>query len=90
MALARAIGSRAAMNETLEQHVEALEKQVAEMREQLAKLKPREKDWTKSFGIFANDPDHDLAVKLGREWRESQTYEKEIAAQEAEARAQGK
>ena len=54
-------------------------KQIAEMREQLAELKPREKDWRRSIGAFANDPDHELAVKLGREWREAQTYEKEIA-----------
>ena len=62
-------------------------KQIAEMREQLAELKPREKDWRRSIGAFANDPDHELAVKLGREWREAQTYEKEIAAEQESAMA---
>ena len=74
------------MNEPLEQRVAALEKQVAEMGRQLAEVKPRKKDWRRSFGIFANDPDYDRAMKLGREWREAQTYEKEIAEQEAEGK----
>ena len=74
------------MNESVEQRLEALEKQVAEMRGQLAEMKPREKDWRRSIGAFANDPHHEMAVKLGREWREAQTYEKEIAEQEAEAK----
>ena len=65
------------MNESVEQRVEALEKEVAELRAQLAEMKP---DWRRSIGAFANDPVYDSAMKLGREWREAQTYEKEIAA----------
>lgn len=68
-----------AMNESLEQRLAALEKEVAELRGQLAELKPRAKDWRRSIGVFANDPVYDSAMKLGREWREAQTYEKEIA-----------
>ena len=76
------------MNESVEQRLEALEKEIAELREQLAEMKPREKDWRRSIGAFANDPDYDRAMRLGREWRESLTYEKEIAAaQETETRA---
>ena len=74
------------MNESVEQRLEALEKEVAKLRGQLAELKPREKDWTRSIGIFANDPVFESAMKLGREWREAQTYEKEIADLEAEAK----
>ena len=68
-----------AMTATLEQRLEVLEKQVADLNHQLEEFRPRKKDWTKSFGIFANDPDHESAARLGREWREAQTYEKEIA-----------
>ena len=76
----RPVGYPAAMNESLEQRLEALEKQVAEMRGQLAVMKPPAKDWERSFGMFADDPMYESAMKLGREWREAQTYEKEIAA----------
>ena len=67
------------MNVDLEHRLEALEKQVADLSSRLEELRPRKKDWTKSFGVFANDPDHDEAMRLGRQWREAQTYEKEIA-----------
>ena len=67
------------MNATVEHRLEALEKQVADLNSQLEELRPRRKDWTKSIGVFANDPDYDEAMRLGREWREAQTYEKEIA-----------
>ena len=76
MARPRALCEPAAMNETLEQRVDALEKQVAELRQQAAAPKPREKDWRRSFGIFADSPAFESAMKLGREWREAQTYEK--------------
>ena len=55
------------------------------MREQLAAMKTPAKDWTRSTGAFANDPYHESAVQLGREWREAQTYEKEIAAAQESA-----
>ena len=75
------------MNESLEQRVETLEKQIADLRQQLAEQKPREKDWRRSIGAFANDPEYDRAMQLGREWREAQTYEKEIAASRKNAMA---
>ena len=71
------------MNQSVEQRLEALEKQIAELREQLASGKPGPNDWERSFGMFANDPVYESAMKLGREWREAQTYEKEIAQQQA-------
>lgn len=67
------------MNPTLEQRVEELEKKVAELTGQLAEPKRREKDPMRTFGIFKDDPHFEEAVRLGREWREAQTYEKEIA-----------
>jgi hypothetical protein len=67
------------MAQTLEQRVEELEKKVGELNAQVLQLRPLEKDWRRTFGIFQNDPDFEEAVRLGREYREQQTYEKEIA-----------
>ena len=67
------------MSQTLEQRVEELEKKVVELNGRLDEMKKPKKDWTKSIGIFADDPVYDSAMRLGREWREAQTYEKEIA-----------
>ena len=64
-----------AMTATFEQRLEALEKQVADLYHQLEEFRPQQKDWTKSIGIFADDPAHESAARLGREWREAQTYE---------------
>ena len=67
------------MSQTLEQRVEELEKKVAELSR-----KPgpslRKKDPWRTFGIFKDDPDFQEAVRLGREYREQQTYDKEIAS----------
>ena len=79
MAAARVGGYLPAMTLIVKQHLEQLEKQVAELSSQLAETKPRTKDPWKTFGIFKDDPDYESAMKLGREWREAQTYEKEIA-----------
>ncbi len=66
------------MSQTLEKRVEELEKKVAELSGKPA-LRHRKKDWRRTIGIFENDPDFEEAVRLGREYREQQTYEKEIA-----------
>lgn len=67
------------MNETLEQRVQELEKKVAELTSLLSEPR-RKKDWTQTVGIFDEDDAHfESAVRLGREWRQQQTYEKEIA-----------
>jgi hypothetical protein len=66
------------MAQTLEQRVEELEKKVAELSaEQSGAI--RKKDWRRTIGIFKNDPDFEEAARLGREYREQQTYQKEIA-----------
>jgi hypothetical protein len=66
------------MSQELEKRVADLEKKVAEMSAEPTRL-VRKKDWRRTFGIFKDDPDFEEAVRLGREYREQQTYEKEIA-----------
>jgi len=66
------------MSQTLEKRVEELEKKVAELSTEPTRL-TREKDWRRTIGIFKDDPDFEEAVRLGREYRQQQTYEKEIA-----------
>lgn len=52
--------------------VAALEAEVAQMKEQLAKPTPVQGDWLDDiYGVFANDPIYEKAMKLGREYRES-------------------
>jgi predicted nucleic acid-binding Zn-ribbon protein len=67
------------MTQTLEQRVAELEKQVAALSSQIESPAPRKKDPWKTLGHFKDDPDYESAMRLGREWREAQTYEKEIA-----------
>jgi hypothetical protein len=73
-----AIVYAAGMSQTLEKRVEELEKKVAELSAEPTRL-TRKKDWRRTIGIFKNDPDFEEAVRLGREYRQQQTYEKEIA-----------
>jgi hypothetical protein len=53
----------------LEQRLSDLERQVAELQREVRPLRPfpSVKD---TFGVFANDPDFDEIVRLGREYRE--------------------
>jgi len=66
------------MSQTLEKRVEELERQVAELSGKPS-LSVRKKDPWRTFGIFKDDLDFQEAVRLGREYREQQTYDKEIA-----------
>jgi hypothetical protein len=66
------------MSQTLEKRVTQLEKKVAELSA-LPIRSNRKKDWRRTIGVFRNDPDFDEAVRLGREYREKQTYQTEIA-----------
>jgi len=66
------------MSHTLEKRVTELEKKVAALSVQPVRSN-RKKDWRRTIGVFRNDPEFDEAVRLGREYRESQTYAKEIA-----------
>ena len=64
------------MAQTLQARVEQLEKQVAQFRSGSAGR--AENPW-RTYGIFKDDPEFEEAVRLGREYREQQTYDKEIA-----------
>lgn len=66
------------MSHTLEKRVKELENRVAELAAQPIRSN-RKKDWRRTVGLFRNDPDFEEAVRLGREYRERQTHEKEIA-----------
>jgi hypothetical protein len=59
--------------ETVEQRLEILEAEVAFLKSQLKIATPRTKPWwEKIVGTFVNNPAYDKAMKLGREYRESQ------------------
>ncbi len=56
----------------IELRVAALEAEVARLKEQLEKVAPSKGDWLDEiYGAFANDPDFEEAMRLGREYRES-------------------
>lgn len=63
---------------TLSKRVEALEAEVAELKRLVtqpraaAASQPFKHDWEHTFGIFKDDPTHDEAIRLGREWRQRQ------------------
>lgn len=66
------------MSETLAKRVERLEKKVAEMSGKASGSTRKRNPW-RTYGAFKDDPDFEEAVRLGREYRQQQTYEKEIA-----------
>lgn len=66
------------MSQALEQRVQELEKRVDELSARIVAT-PGQKDWRRTIGIFQDDPDFEEAVRLGREYRQQQTYEKELA-----------
>ena len=66
------------MPETLEQRVAQLERKVAEMSD-LTPIPTREKNPWRTFGAFKDHPEFEEAVRLGREYREQQTCDKELA-----------
>ena len=66
------------MSQTLEKRVKALEKKMSQLSAPPARP-GRRKDWRRTIGIFQNDQDFEEAVRLGREYRQRQTYQKEIA-----------
>jgi hypothetical protein len=53
----------------LEQRLSELEREVAELRREVRPLRPL-RSVESTFGMFANDPDFDEIVRLGREYRE--------------------
>ncbi len=67
-----------AMSNTVLERLERLEKKVAKLSGK-ASLSRRKKDPWRTYGVFKDDPDFEEAARLGREYRQQQTYEKEIA-----------
>lgn len=58
---------------SLEERVAALEAEVARLKEQRAIGEPRKPIpwWEKIYGSFADSPEYEEAMRLGREYRES-------------------
>ena len=59
------------MSDTLERRVETLEAELRELAQEVREKK-RTRDWTRTVGVFANDPVFEEAMRLGREYREKQ------------------
>ena len=68
-----------AMSQALEKRVEFLEREFSELRAQVLGLGQRKKDWRSTVGTLVEDEMTREAEKLGREYREQQTCQKEIA-----------
>jgi len=60
----------------LERRVHDLEQQVAELRRELKPLRPMG-SVAETFGMFADDPEFDEIVRLGREYRNQANSEDE-------------
>ena len=60
--------------EQLEKKVYELERQVTELRGEVKPLRPLP-SCDATFGMFANDPEFDEIVRLGREFRQQATAE---------------
>jgi hypothetical protein len=58
---------------TLEERVEQLEKELARLKQQMQSTpsQPEQPWWEKIVGAFADDPDFEAAVELGKEYRQS-------------------
>ncbi len=60
-------------NTELENRLSVLEKEVAVIKQKIEKEeKPKEPWWKQRMGMFADDPAHEEAMRLGREYRLSQ------------------
>ena len=79
MEVPRAVNYIRAMTPTLEQRVDELEKKFAELSAQVLDLRPRQKDWRRTVGSMPDDELTREAERLGREYRQQQTYERELA-----------
>jgi len=60
-------------NTELETRIETLESELAVLKEKFKKIEKSEIPWWKErVGMFADNPAYDEAMRLGREYRESQ------------------
>ncbi len=67
------------MLQPLEKRVENLEKEFSEIRAQVLELTQRKRDWRRTVGALDDDEMSKAAQKLGREYRERQNDQEEIA-----------
>jgi hypothetical protein len=74
----RGITNVSGLSRTLERRVERLEQRLSLLSGEAMVSRHKKNPW-RTFGVFQNDPDFEEAVRLGREYREQQTYEREIA-----------
>ncbi len=68
-------------NTELETRIETLESELGVLKEKFKKIEKAEKPWWEDhIGVFADDPMHEEAMRLGREYRESQQmiYDDEV------------
>ena len=59
------------MSNELEKRVATLEQEVRTLKEKLANG-PGDRDWHSTVGMFADDPEFEEIVRLGREYREEE------------------
>lgn len=57
---------------TIEERMAALEAKVEKIQQRAETKGEEPRGWQRVFGRFADMPGFDEAVRLGREWRESQ------------------
>ena len=59
--------------EILEERIARLEDKISEVEERLVNASqnavPRKRGWSSIIGVFADSPDFDQAIQIGREWR---------------------
>lgn len=55
-----------------ESRIVVLEKELSSLKSKFAKIENIEPWWKQRVGIFADDPSHAEAMRLGREWRKKQ------------------
>ena len=55
-----------------ESRIVVLEKELSSLKSKFAKIENIAPWWKQRVGIFADDPSHAEAMRLGREWRKKQ------------------
>jgi hypothetical protein len=74
MATERIEQQLAQLEKSLSERIERVEEQVSKLSEQVSEAsRSQETAWWKTIvGVFQDDPEFDEAMRLGREYRESQ------------------
>lgn len=64
----------------VDERMSSLEKEVESLKEKVERLERKELPWWKQMiGTFADDPAHEEAMRLGREYRVSQREDIDLA-----------